>query len=190
MTVLRPYRLERELDSAFYHWLAWVPQWSPETSRQRSPQCRQCPRYVDALGLEDLPHGPFHALFCAVDFLLSQQFERELAAQYPQLRGVEGWSVELSDGLVRMIASNGLPLELLLEAADNGVHSGAFPETALLRATEARASLSRNSWSLFENAVARLGLQRAHILQTIAIHVEPKVRRLADDLIAEICDAA
>ncbi|MFD1714769.1 hypothetical protein ACFSBZ_09830 [Amnibacterium flavum] len=193
MSILRPYRLERELDSAFYHWLAWLPQWTPATTRRRGNICAQCPRFVDALGLDEIPHGPLHGLFGAVETLLAQQFDREVSAQFPALRARGEWVVGVEAGVVRVFTSQGESLDTVLERAEHGGHGLLQPVPTWVNpeeAADARIALIRSYWSLFEAAVARLGVHKSLILRAIDAHVEPKVRRLADELVAEVCGAA
>jgi len=190
MSVLRPYRLERELDSAFYHWLAWLPQWEPRDSYRRTSVCTLCPRYVDALGLEELPHGPLHGIFGAVELLLAQQFDREVAAQFPELRERDEWIVTVDSGLVRFTTHDGDSLDSVLEREGDGVVRPATLQVQSDQVADARVALIRTYWTLFENAVARLGRQKSLILRAVDAHVEPKVRKLADELVAEICRAA
>ncbi|MET0590317.1 MAG: hypothetical protein ABWZ77_03990 [Naasia sp.] len=190
MSALRPYRLERELDSAFYHWLAWLPSWQPAMGRQRFAICDVCPRYVDALGLDEIPHAPLHGLFGAVETLLAHQFDREVDALFPQLRGSGEWGVAVEGGAVRIYTNQGEPLDAVLARLGGVV--GERPLTLVSPDTAARARLvlERAYWSLFEIAIARLGIQKQLILRAIDAHIEPKVRRLADELVAEVTEAA
>ncbi|BDI23922.1 hypothetical protein [Herbiconiux sp. L3-i23] len=190
MSVLRPYRLERELDSAFYHWLAWLPQWQPDSLRPRQSTCARCPRYVDALGLDELPHAPLHGLFGAVELLVAQQFDREVDAQFPGLRAGGDWTVGVHHGVVHVANRDGESLDIVLERQERSVALDVPTWVSADEAADARVTLVRSYWSLFEAAVARLGLQRSLILRAVDAHVEPKVRRLADELIAEVCGAA
>lgn len=190
MSILRPYRLERELDSAFYHWLAWLPQWSPSMSRRRGTAvCAHCPRFIDALGLDEIPHGPLHGLFGAVETLLAQQFDREVSAQFPALRARGEWVVAVDAGVVRVATSQGESLDTVLERREHGLLQSVPTWVNPEEAADARIALIRSYWSLFEAAVARLGVQKSLILRAIDAHVEPKVRRLADELVVEVCGA-
>ncbi len=50
--MLRPYRLERELDRAVAQWLDWLPRWDPASARRRLSPCVTCPGWAVELGFE------------------------------------------------------------------------------------------------------------------------------------------
>ncbi len=188
MSALRPYRLERELDSAFYHWLAWLPSWVPAFGRRRYSACDVCPLYIDALGLHEIPHAPLHSLFGAVETLISHQFDREVDALFPDFRGSGEWEVSIAGGEVHIETPEGHSLEAVLAAS--GLTGGERPLAVVTpeRAAQVQIALERTHWALFEISVARLGVQKQLILRAIDAHVEPKVRELADALVAEVCE--
>jgi hypothetical protein len=79
--MLRPYRLERDLDRAVAQWLAWLPRWDPAGTRRRNGICPVCPVWAGELGFEDVPHGALHALVTSLDGLITEHVRRSLALQ-------------------------------------------------------------------------------------------------------------
>lgn len=79
--MLRPYRLERELDRAVTQWLDWLPRWDPATARRRLNPCVTCPRWADELQLDEVPHGAVHALATSLDAVITEHVRRSLALQ-------------------------------------------------------------------------------------------------------------
>jgi hypothetical protein len=79
--MLRPYRLERELDRAVAQWLAWLPRWDPAAARRRDGLCPACPGWAEELDLTGVPHGALHALVTALDGLVTEHVRRSLALQ-------------------------------------------------------------------------------------------------------------
>src|SRR3954462_9837205 len=79
--MLRPYRLERELDRAVAQWLAWLPRWDPAAVRRRDPLFPPCPPSAAALDLRDVPHGVPHALVVSIDGLITEHIRRSLALE-------------------------------------------------------------------------------------------------------------
>ena len=79
--MLRPYRLEREVDRAIAQWLAWLPRWDPATMRRRDRLCPVCPPWAAELGLVDVPHGVVHALVVSIDGLITEHIRRSLALE-------------------------------------------------------------------------------------------------------------
>jgi len=79
--MLRPYRLERELDRAVAQWLAWLPRWDPATMRRRERLCPVCPVWGTELGLDDVPHGVLHALVVSIDGLITEHIRRSLSLE-------------------------------------------------------------------------------------------------------------
>ena len=189
--MLRPYRFERELDRSVAQWLAWLPRWEPGTLRRRSDVCTVCPRYAEELGLDELPHGPLHALVTSIESLLIEHFLRNAAARFPELERDGEWKVWLDRGIVRITASDGREVDELLDDSE--------PETpldALLRggvtpakAAEARIELVRMYYSLFNAAVNRLGSQRTVVIRAVDSYIEPKIQRMAEELVSEVCGA-
>lgn len=79
--MLRPYRLERELDRAVAQWLAWLPRWDPAESRRRDGICRVCPDWAGELGFEEVPHGALHALVTSLEGLITEHVRRSVALE-------------------------------------------------------------------------------------------------------------
>jgi hypothetical protein len=79
--MLRPYRLERDIDRAVTQWLAWLPRWDPASARRRERLCPVCPNWAAALELEELPHGVLHALTTSIDALITEHVRRSLALE-------------------------------------------------------------------------------------------------------------
>lgn len=79
--MLRPYRLERELDRAVAQWLDWLPRWDPATMRRRLTPCATCPPWAGELMLEEVPHGALHALTTSLDAVITEHVRRSLSLQ-------------------------------------------------------------------------------------------------------------
>ena len=79
--MLRPYRLERELDRAVAQWLDWLPRWDPQSTRRRLSPCATCPTWAGQLDLEEVPHGALHALTTSLDAVITEHVRRSLALQ-------------------------------------------------------------------------------------------------------------
>ncbi len=189
--MLRPYRFERELDRSVAQWLAWLPRWEPGTLRRRSDVCAVCPRYAEELGLTELPHGPLHALVTSIESLLIEHFLRNAAARFPELERDGEWKVWLDRGIVRITASDGREVDQLLDETEHEA-----PIDALLRggvsptkAAEARIELVRMYYGLFNSAVNRLGSQKTVVIQAVDSYIEPKIQRMAEELVSEVCGA-
>jgi hypothetical protein len=79
--MLRPYRLERELDRAVTQWLDWLPRWDPSTARRRLSPCAACPSWAVELGFEEVPHGALHALTTSLDAVITEHVRRSVSLQ-------------------------------------------------------------------------------------------------------------
>ena len=79
--MLRPYRLEREIERAVTQWLDWLPRWDPATARRRLSPCSACPVWAQELQLEDVPHGALHALTTSLDGVITEHVRRSIALQ-------------------------------------------------------------------------------------------------------------
>ncbi len=79
--MLRPYRLEREIERAVTQWIDWLPRWDPATARRRLAPCSSCPVWARELQLEDVPHGALHALTTSLDAVITEHVRRSLALQ-------------------------------------------------------------------------------------------------------------
>lgn len=79
--MLRPYRLERELDRAVTQWLDWLPRWDPATARRRLSPCAACPSWAVELGFEEVPHGALHALTTSLDAVITEHVRRSVSLQ-------------------------------------------------------------------------------------------------------------
>ena len=79
--MLRPYRLEREVDRALAQWLDWLPRWDPSTARRRLSPCATCPNWATELQLHDVPHGALHALTTSLDAVITEHVRRSLSLQ-------------------------------------------------------------------------------------------------------------
>ena len=107
--MLRPYRLEREIDRAVTQWLDWLPRWDPATARRRLNPCTTCPAWAQELQLEDVPHGALHALTTSLDGVITEHVRRTLALQ-PYLSDEEvqaqrdRWHAEAITWVVRQYA--------------------------------------------------------------------------------------
>lgn len=103
--MLRPYRLERELDRAVTQWLDWLPRWDPASARRRLHPCPACPGWAIELRLDEVPHGALHALTTSLDAVITEHVRRSLALQ-PFLAhdAVEGLRAQLHGEAVGLVA--------------------------------------------------------------------------------------
>ena len=79
--MLRPYRLERELDRAIAQWLDWLPRWDPATARRRLSPCVTCPGWATELSFEEVPHGALHALTTSLEAVITEHVRRSVSLQ-------------------------------------------------------------------------------------------------------------
>lgn len=79
--MLRPYRLERELDRAVSQWVDWLPRWDPSTVRRRLSPCASCPAWAQELQFEEVPHGALHALTTSLDAVVTEHVRRAVSLQ-------------------------------------------------------------------------------------------------------------
>ena len=166
--MLRSQRLERELDRAVAQWLEWLPRWDPTVLRRSGPLCMECPSWVSAVGLDGVPHGAVHALVTSLDALIAEHFARCAAAWFPALALDDAWRIEVQDGLVRVTRTDGRPV---LE-----------PDLA-----DACTDLQRMHEQIRQDAYVWVHRSRGPILAVLHEAVEPKIQRMADSLLAEIC---
>ncbi|HEY8591009.1 MAG TPA: hypothetical protein VIL55_15795 [Naasia sp.] len=189
MSVLRPYRFERELDRSIAQWLAWLPRWEPASARRRGEICSVCPRWADELGFPELPHGPLHALVTSTESLLIEHFLRSASARFPELERGGEWKVWLERGIVRVTSKDGRDVDEFLDMQGEAGAS-VLGSVSAAQAAAARVELVRVYFALFNSAVARLSGQKSVVTRAVGAYVEPKVQKMADDLVAEICGAA
>jgi hypothetical protein len=165
--MLRSQRLERELDRAVTQWLEWLPRWDPSVLRRTGPFCTDCPAWVAAVGLEDVPHGAVHALTTSLDALVSEHFTRCAAAWFPALALDDAWRIEVGGGIVQVTRLDGRP-----------VHE---PDL-----TDACIDLQRMHTQIRNDAYVWVHRSRESIVAVLQESVEPKIRRMTEDLLAEI----
>lgn len=165
--MLRSQRLERELDRAVNQWLEWLPRWDPSVLRRTGTFCTDCPNWVAAVGLEGVPHGAVHALTTSLDALVAEHFSRCAAAWFPALALDDAWRIELEHGRVQVTRIDGRP-----------VHE---PDLA-----DACTDLQRMHSQIRQDAYVWVHRSRDSILAVLHESVEPKIQRMADDLLAEI----
>jgi hypothetical protein len=159
-------RMSPDIDIAFSHWISLLPSWRLSSSAPRSSSCVRCPSFLAALGLEGMMHEPVHALFCAVHAIIEDRFaEESLRDPYPG-----GWQLGIQSA-----ALDERPIE-------------SAPVLAAQHTLYDDVILIRRRAVLFDSAVAELALRRATMLEAVLAFVEPTVQRMADELIAEICD--
>lgn len=182
--MLRPFRLERELDRAVAQWLGWLPRWDPMASPGRTGVCASCLRWTEPLGLESVPHGPVHALVTSVDALVTGYFHRCAEAQYPGIGHT--WRVTLDDGEVCIAPAAPSAVLSDTEAAEATEADGATPHLTVAEAFVARMDLTRLYESIVEEAAVRIRTHRDDMLHLIGITVERRVQRMVDELSADL----
>jgi hypothetical protein len=165
--MLRSQRLERELDRAVTQWLDWLPHWDPSVLRRTGTFCTTCPPWVDAVGLEGVPHGAVHALTTSLDALVAEHFTRCAAAWFPALALDDAWRIDLDNGAVRVTRLDGRP-----------VHE--------VDLADACADLERMHAQIRQDAYVWVHRSRGSILAVLQEAVEPKIQRMTDALLAEI----
>lgn len=186
--MLRPYRLERELDRAVSQWLDWLPRWEPAAVRPRGRLCARCPGWVHGLGLGDAPHGAIHALVASIDSVVAEHFHRSASARFPALTEGGLWQVVLESGVVRVLTSDGrsvegLPLGAVPLDPASGIPLGTITAG---EAAAARAELADLHGDIVVEAMTRVARQRASIALVLETVVEPKVMALAENLLEEL----
>jgi hypothetical protein len=172
--MLRSQRLERELDRAVAQWLDWLPRWDPSILRRTSPICSDCPAWIAALSLDGVPHGAMHALVTSLDALVAEHFTRCAAAWFPALALNDDVKVWIADGVVRIARADGLIFQDLSDSAE-------LADTA--------TDLTRMHEQIRQDAYVWVHRSRGSILAVLEEAVEPKIRRMTEDLLSEI-DAA
>lgn len=111
-------------------------------------------------------HEPVHALFCAVHAIIENRFAEEcLSGQYDG-----GWQLSIHPAALDERPTESAPVL----AAQHTLYDDVI--------------LSRRRALLFDAAVAELALRRATMIEAVLAFVEPTVQRMADELIAEICE--
>jgi hypothetical protein len=166
--MLRSQRLERELDRAVTQWLDWLPRWDPAVLRRTGVLCLQCPPWVDAVGLDGVPHGAVHALVTSLDALIAEHFARCAAAWVPALALDAAWHIEVDGGMVRVTRTDGRAINQ--------------PDLA-----DACTDLERMHEQIRQDAYVWVHRSRDAILEVLEEAVEPKIRRMAESLVEEIC---
>ena len=186
--MLRPYRLERELDRVVAQWLAWLPRWEPSEVQPRGRLCTRCPAWVYGLELAEAPHAAVHALVCSIDSVVAAHFHRSVAIRFPDLADGGPWQVVIESGVVRVLTADGRSVEGLAQDAVSWSPAGARPIGALTagEAAAARAELGELHAGVVSDAMGRVIRQRASIALVLETVVEPKVRALAEDLLVEL----
>jgi hypothetical protein len=170
--MLRSQRLERELDRAVTQWLDWLPRWDPSVLRRSSPLCTDCPPWIAALSLDGVPHGAVHALVTSLDALVGEHFARCAAAWFPALALNNDVKVWIADGHVRIARSDGLTFQDLSDSVE-------LADTA--------TDLTRMHEQIRQDAYVWVDRSRGSLLAVLEEAVEPKIRRMAESLLEEIC---
>ena len=170
--MLRSQRLERELDRAVTQWLDWLPRWDPSVLRRSSPLCSDCPPWVAALSLDGVPHGAVHALVTSLDALVAEHFTRCAAAWFPALALNDDVRVWVDGGVVRIARSDGRTYQDLSDSVD---------------LADAATDLTRMHEQIRQDAYVWVHRSRGSILAVLEEAVEPKIRRMAESLVTEIC---
>jgi hypothetical protein len=102
--MLRPYRLERELDRAVSQWLDWLPRWDPATARRRLAPCTTCPAWAIELGFEEVPHGALHALTTSLEAVITEHVRRAVSLQpYLSDESVETLRIQLRNEAISWV---------------------------------------------------------------------------------------
>jgi hypothetical protein len=158
-------RMSSDIDIAYSRWISLLPSWRLSSSAPRSSSCVRCPSFLAALGLEGMMHEPVHALFCAVHAIIEDRFAEECLPDHYE----GGWRLNIHPAL------DDRPAE-------------SAPRRAAQRTLYDDVIVSRRRAVLFDAAVAELTLRRTSMLEAVLAFVEPTVQRMADQLIAEICE--
>lgn len=162
-------RMSPDIDIAFSHWLSLLPSWRLSSVAPRRWSCARCPSYLAALGLDGMMHEPVHSLFCAVHAIVEDRFAEESAPADFE----DDWRMP-----VRSAYSDDMQLGAMSVIAAHAPRGDLQDELAF----------SRRRAMLFDCAVAELALRRGTMLEAVLAFVEPTVQRMADELIAEICE--
>ncbi len=168
--------LGREAERAAEAWFRSLPEWQPFPTDPAQPAdttagsdrslCLTCLHLGDHLQLDELPHGALHSLAAPVSTLVDGCFRTVAAERYKNLLN-EGWVISNTDAIIQVSPPES---------------AGVVVYTAQIRSD--LMSLHAELVDLAVNAVLR---RRDAILEAARWNVEPVVRRLADELIREVC---
>ncbi|THG29648.1 hypothetical protein [Naasia lichenicola] len=193
---IRPYRLERRIERTLGEWLAWLPAWQPMPEaiigRGSAAVCSLCPRYVDALALDEVPHAALHALVSTIDAYVVEHFVRHANARFPELERDGLWTVVVLDGVVRVLSAIGCDVDELVDPDEDPMEPDLEAEDGFMsarQASDARIRLIADYYALFSYAAARLTRRRQEMIFAVQEFVEPEISRLVSRLMADVTEA-
>ncbi len=164
--------LEREVGTLIVQWLDRLTEWRPFESPPDDQVCLACFHYGAQLHLSETPHTMLHPLIGSVDDLVSNCFLIVAGERHAAL--VErGWTIAIRNGVVLV----GTPASAVPPDGSEA------PET-----TELSTHLNRLHTELLGRAIRIVGQHHADITAAVQATVEPVVRRMAAQLITEICE--
>ncbi len=179
-------RLERAVERVTADWLRAVLHWTPfaEDGLQRRV-CAICLRYAERFQLDETPHQLLHSLAVPVDTLIRSAFSAAVTERYGDLED-EGWWFGVEDGLVRVLTPAGFRVVDVLPSLRE-TEPGA-DDAAETRGAGVRLELILIHAELFACAAGAVLRRHPVLVRTVRDSVEPRIRSLSQQLLAEICD--
>ena len=163
--------LEREVSALVVRWLGGLTAWRPFGAGGGTEVCLTCVQYRESLQLTDVPHALVHPIASPIDDLITHCLVTIAAERYDCLLE-NGWSISVDNGLVRVEGP----------AQPSWGEYGPAPEV-----TELRLALTQLHTDLLGRAISTVQHHSSDIAAALHATIEPVVRRLAAELIDEVC---
>ena len=164
--------LEREAGALIVRWLGGLTDWTPFGGTDLPALCLTCARYGGSLELSDVPHALLHEIAAPIDELVSDCFATIAAERYEHLLE-RGWRIYIHDGVVDVRAP-----------AHTGLEDDIAPGPDL---TGIRLQLTELHTYLLGRAIYTVQQNQHNIAAAVRATVEPVLRRMAAELIEEVC---
>ena len=165
--------LERETGTLIVRWLGELTDWTPFAEQEHSGPCLTCARYAPSFDLRDVPHSLLHRIASPIDDLVSGCWATVAAERYDHLLEL-GWRIALDNGLIAVAAP-----------AIAGGQESAVPASDV---AELRLELTELHSQLLARAIYTVQQNQHDIAAAVRATVEPVVRRMAAELIEEVCE--
>jgi hypothetical protein len=165
--------LEREVGALIVRWLGGLSDWTAFGGDDVPVPCLTCARYGATFELSDVPHGLLHQIASPIDDLVVACFATVAAERYADLLSA-GWRMSCDNGLIRVAS----PAHALQQADDPAPD----PDVAAVR-----LALTELYVDLLGRAVYTVQQNQPAIGAAVRATVEPVVRRMAAELLEEVC---
>lgn len=179
-------RLERAVERLTADWLRSVRDWTPFADDGSRSVCSTCLRYAERFQLDETPHQLLHSLAEPVDELIRSAFAVAASNRYSDLED-NGWSFGVEDGLVRVTTPAGAPVVDVLPSF--GDSAAGTDEEAETRGAGVRLELILIHAEIVGCAIGAVLARHPAIVRAVRDSVEPHIRSLSQQLLAEICEA-